>query len=187
MNETSFLKCMPVFITFSYLIYSAVQQCTPLRRAMGCVLNKKCAFVFAVLYNNIVSCESNTGNDNRVYFVKFLYTKISVKIPETFLKSCQNYQTKMPFSIAVFRGRGQQTDFPFRCLHHFQNYQNNSCPVDCHVHMWQVSSQVTCSDFCQIRTWLKDLNHICEESALFTTEKFTNNHNLASSTYRESR
>ena len=58
---------------------------------------------------------------------------------------------------------------PFRYFPNFSELSKYWLPMECHIHTWQMSPQLSCGDICQIWMWFKNSN-IC----ICKKEKFLN-------------
>ena len=58
-----------------------------------------------------------------------------------------------------YQGWGLISQFsPFRYFPHFPLFSKQTVAIEYHVYIWQVSSQLSCGDTCQIWMWFRESN-----------------------------
>ena len=59
----------------------------------------------------------------------------------------------------IYPGWGLLSQFaPFRYFPHFPLLSKQTLAIEYHVHIWQVSPQLSCDDTCQIWMWFRESN-----------------------------
>ena len=64
--------------------------------------------------------------------------------------------------------------FPFRYFPFFSALPKYMLAIEYHVHIWQVSPQLSCGDSCQIWMWCKESNRYLDRVENFSYGKLTN-------------
>ena len=99
----------------------------------------------------------------------FVYYKM-ISMTECLIKCCPDIHGIIQQIDLMLRSQFP----PFRYFPNFSPLPKQNSDVKYRVYIWQVSSQLSCDDTCQIWMWFEESNMYFARSKILLTEKLTN-------------